>query len=143
VSFEADSYFTGWYFDLLRADPWLFIVNFVRRLHLLAPSTSLYLNIWTLPIVVVLAVIACRRGQEMTVVALPAILAVSHLLFSCWVNHMPRIVAPVRFLAVVSLSIVGAHICLYIWRSPLAHRLAAELRLRWTTRHPSSPRDGL
>jgi hypothetical protein len=98
ISFEADRFLTGKYLEALRESPGLFFSNFHKRLRYFSGELGLWLDVWTIPLVLLLAGFLAFRDDRFVRVAIPLVMAIGYLLLFAWLNRLLRMVTPAHFL---------------------------------------------
>lgn len=117
TSFEADRFLTAQYVQCLKENPWLFVRNFHLRLWQFAKQFGLWLNFWTIPLILVGFWVAVQKQDRLAFLAVPLILAIGYLIFFGWTNSLLRLVSPVHFLVSAFLTLLSVEILLFEhWR---------------------------
>jgi hypothetical protein len=109
LSFETDKFLTRKYFQILIANPKLFFANLGQRLRFFANAFGVWLDPWTIPVVLLLVGFLGYRDERFVAVCVPFVMAVGYLLFFGWFNSLFRLVTPVHFLMNVFLCFVGVY----------------------------------
>jgi hypothetical protein len=109
-SFEADRFLTAKYFEALRENPSLFFSNFHKRLRYFSGELDVWLDVWTIPIVLLLVGFLAFRDDRFVRVSIPLVMAIGYLLLFGWLNKLLRLVTPAHFLIDIFFCFAAAYL---------------------------------
>lgn len=135
LSFEADRFLTGKYFEALRENPGLFFSNFQKRLRYFSGELDLWLDVWTIPLVLLLVGFLAFRDDRFVRVSIPLVMAIGYLLLFGWLNRLLRLVTPVHFLV----NVFFCFAAVYVLEVIRGKGLLSSFRKKTADRRPASP----